>query len=312
MIQSAHYIQWQKNKHRTLDEQIAEVMKHWESRYELGTALILCDKPAAALKLVQKQWRKLTIQAQKTRESNVTAEEILDTTRIISRMQRIKFSSKSPADTPDAALYIASPAELAAFPSRCFTLYSLTTLPDIASLALLPPEALVVAYQEPCELKGFYNKSVVEERVQTEEAALLKWLEQHHIDLKTLSGDMEKTNEALDTLLSSNSLQSEFLHKTQLFLHILQLACPLRLSETQQKHLNSLKRLEKHVRILSPSFLSDHILDSSSDDSFLLRELSTKNILTLEALKSFISSQHRLGRTHLASALEQKAGFVRV
>src|SRR5690606_38692040 len=142
------------------------------------------------------------------------------------------------------------------------TFYSLASLPAEPVLKQLPSECLVFAFQEKSDLRGFYPKSALEEQVQTDEATLLKWLESHSISLEALENNMEKSNEALDMLLSSNSLQTEFIAKTQLFLRTLQLAQPLKLSESQQLRLKNLQKLEQHVRVLSPAFLSDHILDN--------------------------------------------------
>lgn len=311
MIQNTHYIEWL-TQNKTHELQVAEIMRHWQSRYELGTAVVLSNTPQTTLKLVQKQWQKLTRQMQKQRETNSAAGDILQTTRTISRMQRIKFTTEDPAENPDANLYVLSFEALTTLPAHCFTLYSTNKLPAITQLKLMPADSLVVAYQEKAELSGIYNKSVLEERVLTEEAILIKWLSRHSIDLGQLPHSIEHANEALDVLLSSNNLQTEFLNFTKQYLHLVQLAQPLMLSAAHQERLKALEQLEHHVRVLSPAFLSDHIIDSQNDDSFLLRELSTKKILTLESLKEFIAQQYELGHRHLAAALEQQAGFIRI
>lgn len=312
MINTTRYIEWRLSKNKSLEAQVAEVIKHWETRYELGSAILLCKNPEAALKLAEKQWRKLTRQAQKHREAKAAAEDILQITRTISRMQRVRFSAKNPSDDPDAKFYVVSNSSLHSLPSHCYTLYAADSLPDVSLLKVLPADALIVAYGSKAELAGIHSKSVLEERLLTEEAEITKWLQKSAIDLNDLPRDINKANEALDTLLGSNSLQAEFLHRAKAYLHLVQLAQPVSLTTAQKERLKSLQQLEHHVRVLSPAFLSDHIVDSQSDDSFLLRELSAKKILTLESLKQFISQQYDLGRIHLAAALEQKAGFVRL
>lgn len=312
MIQNVHYIQWQNGKNKTLEAKVSEVMKHWQTRYELGSALLLCEDPEAALKLIEKQWRKLSRQLQSNRETKIGADDILTVTRTISRMQRVKFSNEDPELNPDAKFFIISPNELSILPAHCYTLYNFSQLPEPTLLKLLPANSLIVSYGEKIPLTGIHEKSVLEERILTEEALLTKWLEQHHIVIDELKNNIEKANEALDTLLSSNNLQSSFLHKTGAFLNLVQLAQPVTLSETQQLRLEALSQLEHHVRVLSPAFLSDHIVDSQNDDSFLLRDPETGKILTLESLRQFIAAQYSAGRTNLAKALEQKNGFVRL
>lgn len=310
MTQTTRYIEWRATK--KLELQVAEIMQHFEKRHELGSAVILTDNPTATFKLAEKYWQRLTRQAQKHREAKSSAEDILEITRTISRMQRVTFSAKDPSLEPDAKLYVLSPDAFATLPAHCFTFYCLTALPELPVLKLLAVDALIVSFGEKTERSGVHNKTVLEERVLTEEAALAKWLSSHSIELSQLPDDIEKANEALDILLSSNNLQVDFLHRTKLYLHTVQLAQPMQLSLAQQTRLKSLQQLEHHVRVLSPAFLSDHILDSQSDDSFLLRDLSEKKLLTLDALKSFIATQYKLGRTHLASALERHAGFIQL
>lgn len=311
MTHTSRYIQWQTTNF-SLNSAISDAVTHWQARYELGTALLLTEDPTMTLRLAQKQWRKLTRQLQQERTKKTDAEDILSTTRTISRMQRVKFSAKDPLQNPDANFYIINPKSLNTLPTNCFTLYSFTTLPAEPVIALLAPDALVVAYKEQMPPKNLISKSVLEEHVLSVEAELLSWLEKHHIDIEIINTDIEKANEALDTILGSTALQAEFLSKTKLFLHTIQLASPLKMSSSQKERLETLEQLEKHVRVLSPAYLSDHILDSQNDDSFLLRDLSKKNILTISALRDFIANQYKLGHTHLAHALEQKVGFISI
>ena len=307
-----HYVQWQHNVSNSFDEKIVEIMKHWQSRYELGATVLLTDSPSLTLKAVSKQWRKLTRQAQKVRETKQTAEDILGITRTISRMQRVKFTSKSPEQNSSATFYVLKPDDVTTLPSPCFTLYSVGETISPHLLEKLTPDALVVLYQsrQP-ELAHLKNKSVLEDRVTSEESELTSWLHHHKINLEELGSNMEAANEALDTLLGSTNLQTEFLHKTKLFFHTLQLAQPLKLSSDQLERLHTLERLEKHLRLLVPSFLTDHIADTSSD-SFLLRDFSSGNVMTLQNLRAYISKQYELNNKNLALALEHKAGFIRI
>lgn len=311
MTQVHRYVQWQNKSGKSETAVISEIMKHWQARYELGTAVLIVDDATQAIKTVQKQWKKLTQQLQDEREEKVSAEDILQITRTISRMQRVKFTAENPLQNPNATFYVLGSKNIESLPAHCLTFYSLDELPE-ELLASLAPEALVVSYHEKIELANFYEKEVLEERVQTVESALVSWLKSHKIDIDSVADNLEKANEALDTLLGSNKLQNEFLAQTKEFLHTIQLASPLKLSVIQKERLGSIEQLEKHVRVLSPAFLSDHVVDSSSDESFLLRELSSQHILSLEALKEFIAKQYEMGRTHLASALEQKAGFIKL
>ncbi len=312
MIQTKRYIQWQ-NTSKNIESRVAEIMKHWELRFELGTAMLLCNDPEVTLKLVEKNWRKLCRQLQSSRSVNSQANDILELTRTISRMQRVKFTTQPPENEPNATFYVGSASDTSSVPAHCFTLYTTEELPSEEFLSLLSPESLVVA---PKHLKkdilGFDSKNVLEEKLLKDESNLVNWLRAKAILLDDLQSDVEKSNEALDTILSSASLQSEFISKSQLFLHTLQLAQPLKLTESQQERLSTLKTLEQHVRVLSPAFLSDHIINSQDEDSFLLKDPASGRTLTLDSLRQFIADQYSAGRINLAKALELKAGFVSI
>lgn len=312
MNKTYKYVQWHGESNKSRANLISEIMKHWQSRYELGSAVLVISDPESAVKQVQKQWKKLTQALQIQREEKVRAEDILQITRTISRMQRVKFTQENPLQNPNANFYVVSKQELKSLPAHCYTLYSLETISDEAVLNALPAESLLVMYTKKIKLKNFYEKAVLEEQVQTTESQLISWLHSNNITIDSLSDNLENANEALDTLLSSTRLQNEFLAQTKQYLRTIQLASPLKLSAAQQSRLHSIEQLEKHVRVLSPAFLSDHIIDSASDDSFLLRELSSHHVLSLDALKEFIAKQYTLGRNHLAAALEQKAGFIKL
>lgn len=308
-IQTDHFVEWRTNQSNSLDAKVAEIMQHWQSRYELGKAVLLTDSPITTLKYVQRQWQKLTRQLQKERETKESAEDILSITRTISRMQRVKFTIAAPDVEEDANFYILKP-DTTLIPAHCYTLYSPGKV-NQDLLTNLISGSLSVLYQTRQPIAGLQPKKVLEERVKEAESALINWLAHIEVDLNDIV-ELEKTNEALDTILSSNNLQAEFLHKTKLYVDTLQLAQPITLSAAEASRLKTLKSLEHQVRILSPSYLSDHILDSQSDDSFLLRDIAAGKLTNLEAIKSFIAAQRGYGRLNLAAALELKAGFTRI
>lgn len=311
MTKNTQYVEWKKHT-GSLESDVALIMQHWQSRFELGSAQLLCTNPQATIKLVEKCWQRLTRQVQKQREAKASAKDILQITRTISRMQRVTFSSSSPDEDPDAKFYVLTEKELSSLPTHCFTLYSIADLPKLSTLKQLPADALVVPFSRQKNLEGIEKKKALEARIKTEENAVISWLGSHKIKLEGLMHDIEKSNEALDTLLGSNNLQSEFLHRAKAYLQLIRLAQPLKFDSLQQQRIQLIEQLEHQVRILSPAFLSDHILDSQSDDSFLLRDITGKKLLTLESLKAFITAQYHQGHRHLAAALEQHAGFIRL
>ena len=119
-------------------------------------------------------------------------------------------------------------------------------------------------------------------------------------------------NEALDNLLTGARLQEEFLLKTKLLTHTLRLAQPIKLSTVQERRIKTLQTLEHHVKILTPSYLSDHIIDSSAEDSYLLHDIAESNNLVFSDIDQLVRDLRRLGHEKLAQRVEARAGFIRL
>src|SRR5690606_35833904 len=109
--------------------------------------------------------------------------------------------------------YVLSAEHVTSLPSHCYTLYSVGDIANGDILNALAPEALVVLFSSKQSLPQLQRKSVLEEHFMTEQAALERWLEKHDIILANLMSNIEKSNQALDTLLGSSNVQAEFLHK---------------------------------------------------------------------------------------------------
>jgi len=132
------------------------------------------------------------------------------------------------------------------------------------------------------------------------------------IDLEKLNANTELLNQALDSLLSSNTLQTEFMHKTTCLLQAVSLAQPMKLQAGTIALLDQIRQLEHHVQVLSPSFLSDHIVNSNEDGAFLLRDITGGNGYGIEAITNFTKQLCASGKTSLAAALEARLGYVRI
>lgn len=308
-MQKLHYIEVHKNHGGSLDQQIAKVMMHWQTRFELGAALLLCPEPHTAIKSVRKHWRRLTLQYQKDRENQVSAAEILLTTRRISRMQRVKFTAQNPDGTSSGpTLHVLSPDQLKQIPSPCFTVYVIGQITNTEIFEQLSADALIVSTQNDVKkLPLTADKSELEEKVFQEENALLSWLKEQDIDLASLVSNMELTNEALDTLLSSSILQNEFLIRSKTFFFQLKLAQPLKLSDVQEEQISTLEQLEHHVKVLSPSYISDSIFDNQSEESFLLQDILNKE--NAHDIAMLIEMHREKGHQYIVAALQEKFGF---
>lgn len=309
MIHKQRYIEWRTANNNSIEAMVADAMRHYQYRYELGAGVFLSSDPATTVKQLEKQWRKLTRQQQQKRQTKSNAEDILSTTRTISRMQRVTFTDQSPSSNPDASLYVL-PEDAEVFPVRCTTLYSARIITE-QQVTLLPAETLVVSYAKKRATPGLLPKSQLEAARRDAQTALLHWLKKQHIQLDTIENDMEQANAALDTLLSSARTQNEFLHLTTQYLHAVAQAQPCDERPSDSIVHRATLHLEKQVKALTPGFLSDHIIDSTSDDSFLLRDNTGRPLVSFESMANFIQAQYQKGHVHLAKALEQTSGIVR-
>lgn len=297
---------------KTLETKVATTAKYLQTRYELGSCVIATAQPELTYKLLVKQWQKLTRQMQQHRSTKQAAEDILSTTRTISRMQRVTFTTQQPDAAPNFTCYIVDSSALEVLPLHCFTVFALDQMISEEALTALPEDTLIVSFEETPANLDLLEKKSLEKRLTAQHGEITAWLGSHHIDLDQISTDIEKSNEALDTLLSSSALQTEFALKTKQYMQTYNLAQPYTLAANQEIQLQALKQLERQVRILSPAFLSDHITDSQSDEAFLLKDIASGALLTIEVITSYITEQYTVGRKNLAKALERKFGFTNI
>lgn len=308
MTTKPRYIDWRTKNGNSLEAITADAMRHYQHRYELGVGVLLVSDPKSAIKQIEKQWRKLTRQHQQKRQTKANAEDILTTTRTISRMQRVTFTTESPATNPDASFYVL-PETAEVLPVRCSTIYTAHAITD-NQIAILPSETLVVAYGKKKAIPELLPKSELESIWRDSQTALLQWLSAHHIRLNDIQNDMEHANAALDNILSSSRIQNEFLHLTAQYTSAVSHAKPYTEQPADAAIYHAITHLEKQVKALTTGFLSDHIIDSASDDSFLLRDNAGKPLYAFESLTAFIKMQYQKGHVHLAKALEHASGVV--
>lgn len=274
------YIELRKSAARGTESIAADIMRHLYSRQHLGRAVVVSDNPVAILSASRKQWLKLARSIQKQRSSTLNADKILKFTHIITRMQHMRFSAKSPIDNPDADIYFLDPSQVSVMPIHCWTVYVLNDLPEPAAramLRLMPAEALIVDYQQSpiWDGLGLPPKHDLEQQVKQEWKRAKNFLEEHNIDITSLlRGDIqnvEAIDEALDTLLN---ISYKFLQIANDFQHSLELARPLKLNrETRRQH-DMLVLLAHRVQALSPGAFTQQFLEVyNEDDTIFLYDL---------------------------------------
>lgn len=269
----------------------ADIARHLQSRQYLGSALIICDNPGAVLSSVRKQWLKAARKLLKLRASTLNAEEILRLTHVIMHMQTLQFVAKSPAENPDASVYVATAADALPLPDNCYTVYFVAPpVPQLlpAMHKKLPDSCLIVSYTGDITGLELHPKIALEERVHDHWDALVAYLQQHTVSPdKLVVGNalqFAPMDHALDTLLG---VADGFLRKAADFQRAVNLAQPLTIFTPQQhKKFEAVTRLAYRVQALTPGNFTHylvHTFDDSGADPFFLRDAGSELYADLEA-----------------------------
>jgi hypothetical protein len=275
------YIESRKSAARGTESVAADAMRHLYARQHLGKAVVVTDTPVPMLSAARKQWLKLARTIQKQRSSTLNADKILKYTHMITRMQHMHFSAKSPMEHPEADVYFLQPHEVAILPIHCWTVYVLTPLSDSAAqslLRLIPTEALVVDYHSAAQWErlGLSPKHALEQLVGREWRRATDFLRSYDVDVPALARhdihDVEAMDEALDTLLG---ISHKFLLTANEFQRALELARPIRLSREVRAQYDLLVLLAHRVQALSPGAFTQQFLEVyNEDDTFFLYDIA--------------------------------------
>lgn len=287
------YVESRKSAARGTESIAADTMRHLYSRQHLGKAVVVCDTPIPMLSAARKQWLKLARTIQKQRASTLNADKILKYTHVITRMQHMHFSAKSPVDYPEADVYFLHPGQTAIMPIHCWTVYVMSEIDEPAAqamLRLLPSEALVVAYghAEVWERIGLQPKRILEQGITQEWQQINDFLRSYDIDITQILRndihDMAAMDDALDTLLG---ISHKFLLVANNFQRALELGRPLRLTREVRERYDSIALLAHRVQALSPGAFTQQFLEVyNEDDTFFLYDRAREAAQRYSKLRS--------------------------
>jgi hypothetical protein len=309
------YVELRKSAARGTDSIAADVMRHLHARQHLGKAVVITDAKIPILSACRKQWLKLSRTIQKQRASTLNADKILKYTHMITHMQHMRFSAKTPMENPAADVYFLSPAQLAIMPIHCWTVYVLADIPRQAALdmlRLLPSEALVVEYEQTDEWNklGLRPKHLLEAQVADAWSRACGFLKSYDVDIGLVSRDdiqdVDAMDDALDTLLGTSH---KFLQIANDFQRSLELARPMRLGRDLRRQYDSFILLAHRVQALSPGAFSQQFLEVyNEDDTFFLYDVERGQFIVQHSGLAEAYTRHvRAGRQHLAHALRRVA-----
>ncbi|HSX00264.1 MAG TPA: hypothetical protein VLH38_04475 [Patescibacteria group bacterium] len=300
-----------KNGARGTDSTVADIMRHLHARQHLGKAVIVCESPAALLSAARKQWMKLTRTTQKQRASTLNADKILKYTHMITHMQHMHFSAKTPMENPQAEVYFMEASHAAIMPIHCWTVYVLTEFTDVIAqdmLRLLPSEALIVDYTQALrwEQFGLRPKRELEQQVDQVWRRTCRFLKNYDISITAISrddmSDIDTMDDALDTLLGINH---RFLQIANDFQRALELARPIRITKELRAQYDALIILAHRVQALSPGAFTQQFLEIYNEDDtiFLYDAKRGRWILNERAVSEAYNIHLQAGRVNIAHAL---------
>jgi hypothetical protein len=306
------YFELRKQGARGTDSLVADSMRHLHTRLHLGKAVLITSRDHEMVGPGRKQWNKLTRAIQKQRSATLNADKILKYTHTITRMQHMRFTSKTPLQDPEAEVHFLTPATAGTMPIHCYTVYvtvplSLAQAREV--IAQLPPEALIVDYHHhtPWASLGLQAKSELERQVSTEWRQVCQFLETHHINVRLLTPrdslhDIEAMDDALDTLLSTSH---GFMRVANDFQRALEHARPLRISRDTREEYDMIILLAHRVQALSPGIFTQRFLESyNEDDTFFLHDHIRRSLYAgPERLVEAVARHLAAGRPHLAHHL---------
>ncbi|HET6746507.1 MAG TPA: hypothetical protein VFH06_00165 [Candidatus Saccharimonadales bacterium] len=285
----------------------SNIVHHWQTRHLYGKALVVSLSPEPVAKLIRKQWLSLLQSLQHERSRTIDADQLLQLTHSITRMQQMVVTIDAPHEFPAAHIWCITPEQLlkSELPRTCQSIYIgtqvSTNLKDHL-YEILPAHSLVVdfAQNEPWLLA---SKSILDDKVHHAWEELQTFFSQHDIDIQQLSldsMDIDRIDDALDALLDSSS---SFLRHARHFQEALHLAQPLRPNFKLKEQYELANMLARRVAMLTPGMLH-HSFIQSENDTFSLYDIVSSQRHTRESLTAMIARHLQAGRKNLARALE--------
>lgn len=308
------YFELRKQSAKGTDSIAADMMRHLHARQHLGKAVIICDQSLPMLAAARKQWLKLTRAIQRQRASTLNADKILKYTHTITHMQHLRFTHKKPVDDPEADVYFIDANECELMPAHCYSIYIMTDLNSEIIRPLLdqiPAEALIIDYKQviPWGSFGLQSKVALEEQVKTEWRQVCQFMTSRQIQVENLlhaeRHDIEILDDALDILLATSH---QFLRIANEFQRTLELARPLRITQSVRKQYDIVMLLAYRVQALSPGAFTQRFLETyNEDDTFFLYDRSRDQKEKLISVNALIDHQLQAGRLNLVQALRTAA-----
>jgi hypothetical protein len=135
------------NGHGSLSWDLAH---HMYARSLCGKIAVVTDKPKELLSATRKQWMRIYRQGLNEQASSLNTSRILELIHILSHMQAMTFSAKSPGDLLEADVTFATADNFVQIPPVCATVY-VSYVFEREKLHMLtswlPKNALVVMYE---------------------------------------------------------------------------------------------------------------------------------------------------------------------
>src|SRR3981081_2428636 len=116
------YFELRKTAKQSTVSLAADMMRHVHTRQYLGKSMVVCEYPTIFLATAYKQWLRLSRDIQQQLTSTLDADKLLKYTHLITHMQHLRFTAKTPLEEPGADLYFLRQNQLQTLPAPCYSL----------------------------------------------------------------------------------------------------------------------------------------------------------------------------------------------
>ncbi len=293
----------------TLNQKAATIIRHYETRHELGTSLVISSNDSLS-ELLKKHWRKLIQEVKTLRDqSEGDASEALRLTNKIIRMQ----SGHSHHATEEPDFRVVDPNNLSRNDLSGFkTIYILDGLEQsvLAKFTDKLSGVVMMVSDKPLPFGEIPTKpkSVLDALANESWIRLTDFLKKYQVNLQLLSGPnpnrSEHINDALDTLLDS-SLANTFLGLVADYREAALIAAPSVQDNAHKREHQTVGVLARQVQTFSGHFYSHNNLGGDGiDPTFFLNDnKKAANRAKVHALIEQIDHHRKAGRHNLAKAV---------
>jgi hypothetical protein len=255
----------------------SDIVKHWQGRHELGSALIICSNPAELQPRLSRCWKSLTQEIQAKRDNTTATDQLLRYTHQIGNMQQIEFGYRINNQSSTPTVDCVTISDLQALSETSYFSVYVTNKIDRSEAArivtALPNESLITCYRpfhQAFNALSLLPKASLETEFLQQWQTIQDFLTSKNILLEKLSQPSpyrtDYINYSLDTLLA-DSAAATLLQLAARFRSLRRLAQPSSTTAAQNRLYDTLIVLARYIQAWSPG-INEYFRASIEDPMF--------------------------------------------